>query len=326
MEIKTNNSAMAGDGTTHQNAKTPAKKDNNNNITVKSLFEQDNVKRKFRELIGDKMHGFVTSVLQCVASDKLLAKADPHSIYYASTVAAILDLPINPNLGFAYIIPFGNKATFVMGYKGYIQLAQRTGQFKTISVTEIYEGQIKRANPLTGYEFDFTKNPSNKIIGYAGYFKLINGFEKTLYYSYEKLKEHGLKYSPSYKKGFGIWKDNEHMAMMKTVIKALLSRYAPLSIAMQKAAVLDSAVINNEEATDFTYIDNNEEMEAEVKAIDEREEFDAKWAEEEFQTLQELYKLKKKLLSKEENDEASRILINMEVKSFKKLREILKGK
>mgnify|MGYP001577656883 CR=1 FL=1 len=197
-----------------------------------------------------------------------------------------------------------------MGYKGYIQLAQRSGQFKTLSATPIYEGQIKSSNPLTGYEFDFTKKKSDKIIGYAGYFKLLNGFEKFIYNTCEELKAHGLKYSQSYKIGKGLWKDDFDAMATKTIIKALLSKYAPLSIEIQKAIIEDM----KEESIDFEHVDTNESLKAENNAREEMNE------------LYELFQLKKELLKPEERKEAERVLNEKDFKSFKNVRENLKSK
>lgn len=250
--------------------------ENKPQLTIKNLMGQENVKQKFTEMLGKKAQGFITSVLQIVASNDLLSKADPMSIYNAAAVAATLDLPINNSLGFAYIVPYNNRqkdgsyktvAQFQIGYKAYIQLAQRTGLFKTISATPIYEGQIKENNPLTGIEFDFTQKKSDTIIGYAAYFKLLNGFEKTLYMTVDELKKHGTKFSQTFKKGHGLWKDDFDSMAIKTVIKLLLSKYAPLSIEMQKAVITDQSLINNEDGTDVEYVDHDL---IEVDKVEER--------------------------------------------------------
>lgn len=236
-------------------------------LTIKNLFGRDEVRNKFQELLGKRSTGFITSVLQIVASNALLAKADPHSVYHSAAVAATLDLPLNNNLGFAYIVPYNQKqpdgsyqqvAQFQMGYKGFIQLAQRSGQFQTISAAPIYEGQLIEENPLTGFVFDFKQKKSDKIIGYASYFRLLNGFEKTLYATVEELRAHGIKYSQTFKKGYGLWKDDFDAMAIKTIMKANLSKFAPLSVDMQKAVVVDQSVINDTDATDITYIDNEE--------------------------------------------------------------------
>lgn len=241
---------------------------------IKSVFESDDVRKRFQEMLGKKAPGFIVSVINVVQNDKTLAQADRNSILLAAGIAAGLDLPIEPNLGLAYIIPYKTKekiktedgkeiwsekvlAQFQMGYKGFTQLALRSGQFKTIAVTEIYEGQLVESNPLTGYKFDFTVQNSSKIIGYAGYFELINGFEKTSYMSIKELEQHGLKYSQSYKKGYGLWKDNFDAMAKKTVLKLLLSKFAPLSIEIQTAILEDQKVNNN-------YLDNQKPSLAEV--------------------------------------------------------------
>lgn len=238
-----------------------------NELTVKNLFGKDEVRNKFKELLGKRSAPFITSVLQIVASNELLAKAEPHSVYHSAAVAATLDLPLNNNLGFAYIVPYNQKqkdgtfktvAQFQLGYKGFIQLAQRSGQFQTISGTPIYEGQLIEENPLTGFVFDFKQKKSDKVIGYAAYFRLLNGFEKTLYATVEDLTKHGQKYSQTFKNGYGLWKDDFEAMALKTVIKLLLSKFAPLSIEMQKAVITDQAIINDSETQDVTYIDNEE--------------------------------------------------------------------
>lgn len=233
-------------------------------VTLKGLFADQNIKQKFEQLLGKKTQAFITSVLQIAQSNELLKSADPHSVLNAAAVAATLDLPINNNLGFAYIVPFrDNKqqkvlAQFQLGYKGFIQLAQRSGRFKTIAATPIYSGQIKSANPLTGYEFDFTVT-GGELIGYAAYFQLINGFEKTLYMTVDELKKHGKHYSQTFRKDFGLWKDNFDAMATKTVLKLLLSKFAPLSIDMERAVITDQAIINDADTTDVTYIDNSPE-------------------------------------------------------------------
>ena len=236
-------------------------------LTTKNLFAQENVQKKFQEMLGKRAPSFITSVLQIAASNELLAKADPLSIYNSAAVAATLDLPLNNSLGFAYIVPYNAKqkdgsfkqvAQFQLGYKGFIQLAQRTGLFKTIGAAPIYEGQLIEENPLTGFIFDFKAKKSETIIGYAAHFSLLNGFEKTLFMKVEELKKHGVKYSQTFKKGFGLWKDDFEAMAIKTVIKLLLSKYAPLSVEMQTAVKVDQGIINNEDATDISYVDNAE--------------------------------------------------------------------
>ena len=283
-------------------------------FTTKSLFAQENVRKKFEELLGKRAPQFITSVLQIAASNDLLAKADPMSIYNAAAMAATLDLPLNNSLGFAYIVPYNDRknnkcsAQFQIGYKGFIQLAQRSGQFKTISATPIYEGQLIEMDALRGFKFDFTKKASEKVIGYAALFALINGFEKTLYMSVEDINKHAGKYSQTFKKGFGVWKDDFDSMACKTVTKLLLSKYAPLSVEMQKATITDQAIIKDDTGTNLEYVDH--EVVVEIDADD----------------LQFQYENVKESLTKEEQEQVERVLKNKETQSYKKVKTMLESK
>jgi len=232
--------------------------------TIKALLNQEDVKSRFNDMLGKRSSGFLTSVISAVQNNDKLKGADPTSIMFAAATAASLDLPINQNLGFAYIIPYDRKqkdgtfttvAQFQMGYRGFIQLAQRSGQFKTISSTPIYEGQIVSQNPLTGYEFDFEVK-GEKVIGYAAHFALINGFSKTLFMSVDELKTHGSKFSKTYSSKYSLWKTDFDSMASKTVLKMLLQKYAPLSIDMQTAVMTDQGMVNDWESQDVTYVDN----------------------------------------------------------------------
>ena len=215
---------------------------------AKDFFAKPMVQEKLKELVGKNAPAFATSVLQIVNSNSMLVNADPQTIFSAACMAATLNLPINNNLGFAYIVPFKNnkenkiEAQFQLGYKGYIQLAQRSGQFSRIAATPVYNGQLISENPLLGYEFDWSVKPSGEPIGYVAFFKLINGFTAELYMSKEEVMKHANKYSQTAKKGFGVWKDQFEAMALKTVLKLLLSKQAPLSIDMQKAQMADQAM------------------------------------------------------------------------------------
>jgi recombination protein RecT len=292
-------------------------------LTIKNLFARDEVKNKFQEMLGKRAVPFITSVLQIVSSNNLLAKADPHSVYHSAAVAATLDLPLNNNLGFAYIVPYNQKfkdekgiwqtkqvAQFQMGYKGFIQLAQRTGMYRTLSAAPIYEGQLISENPLTGFVFDFTKKKSDTIIGYASYFQLLNGFEKTLYATVDELKKHGKRFSQTFKKDHGLWVDDFDSMALKTVIKANLSKWAPLSVDIQRAITFDQAVIKDADTQDVDYVDNQQEQIPDVT----------------IESLQALLDEKVALLNKAEFDNAKRIIDNKETDSYGKLFTFLTSK
>lgn len=233
---------------------------------AKDFFAKPMVQEKLKELVGKNAPAFATSVLQIVNSNSMLVNADPQTIFSAACMAATLNLPINNNLGFAYIVPFKNnkenkiEAQFQLGYKGYIQLAQRSGQFSRIAATPVYNGQLISENPLLGYEFDWSVKPSGEPIGYVAFFKLINGFTAELYMSKEDVMKHANKYSQTAKKGFGVWKDQFEAMALKTVLKLLLSKQAPLSIDMQKAQMADQAIIRDVDKDEFDYIDHQESI------------------------------------------------------------------
>lgn len=233
---------------------------------AKDFFAKPMVQEKLKELVGKNAPAFATSVLQIVNSNSMLVNADPQTIFSAACMAATLNLPINNNLGFAYIVPFKNnkenkiEAQFQLGYKGYIQLAQRSGQFSRIAATPVYNGQLISENPLLGYEFDWSVKPSGDPIGYVAFFKLINGLTAELYMSKEEVMKHANKYSQTAKKGYGVWKDQFEAMALKTVLKLLLSKQAPLSIDMQKAQMADQAIIRDVDKDEFDYIDHQESI------------------------------------------------------------------
>lgn len=293
-------------------------------MTVKALFAKDEVKTKFQEMMGKRAASFITSVLQITSQNEMLSSADPVSIYQSAAVAATLDLPLNNNLGFAYIVPYNSKqkdgswrvvAQFQIGAKGFKQLALRSGQFLIINDTDVREGELKHYDRLTGeIEFEWIQDVkerlSKPIIGYASYFKLLNGFEKTYYMTSDELKEHGLRFSQTFKKGFGLWKDDFDGMARKTVIKLNLSKNAPLSVEMQKAVVADQAVVKDAETEDVDYVDNDTENDVSA-------------------TLEEilsLYELKKESLTKDEMEAAQRIIDGKEKESYGKLFKLLKSK
>ena len=239
--------------------------------SIKAYVSDAKIRQKFEEVLGKKTQGFLASVMQ-VANQPQLKNAVPATVINAAMMAATLDLPINNNLGFAYIVPYkrkfkdatgrwteSNEAQFQMGYKGFIQLAQRSGQFSRIAATPVYQGQLVSANPLLGYEFDWTIPNQGEAIGYVAFFKLLNGFTAELYMSKDDVLKHAGKYSQSFKYG-GVWKDNFEAMALKTMTKLLLSKQAPLSIEMQTAQLADQSIVRDVETSDFDYIDHNESV------------------------------------------------------------------
>ena len=235
---------------------------------VSDLLNTPTVQGKLKEILGKRASTFATSVIQITQSNSMLANAEPNSIVGAAMTAATLNLPLNNNLGYAYIIPFNErqkdgsylqKAQFQIGYKGFIQLAMRSGQFKTIHTSLVKDGEIKSRDRLSGVmEFSWIDDDKEreklKTVGYVAYFKLLSGYEATLFMSMDELNAHGKKFSQTFKKGFGLWKDDFDSMASKTVLKLLLSKYAPLSIEMQTAVETDQASFNDVENTeDISY-------------------------------------------------------------------------
>lgn len=241
--------------------------------SVKSLLGSETVQQKLREILGKNASTFATSVVQITTQNAMLAKAEPSSVVGAAMTAATLNLPLNQSLGYAYIVPFGEKqpdgsyltkAQFQIGYKGFIQLAMRSGQFKTIHASDVRKGEIASRDRLTG-EMDFqwieddNKRNNTPLAGYVAYFRLLNGYEATYFQSIEELNAHGKKYSQTFKKNKGLWATDFDSMARKTVLKTLLSKYAPLSIEMQTAVETDQAAFNDvDEPHDISYVDNQE--------------------------------------------------------------------
>lgn len=227
-------------------------------LGLKSLLNTPTMKKKFEQVLDKKAPQFMTSLLNLYNSEKALQKADPVSIVSSAMVAASLDLPIDKNLGYAWIVPYSGRAQFQLGYKGYIQLALRSGQYKAINVIEIREGELKSWNRLTEeIELDLDGATSDKVIGYCGYFKLINGFEKTVYWTKEEIEKHKKKFSKS---DFG-WKNDWDAMAKKTVLKNMLSKWGILSIEMQKAFIEDNEEREIKDVTEeATVIDGDFEI------------------------------------------------------------------
>ncbi|WP_288323043.1 recombinase RecT [uncultured Enterococcus sp.] len=211
-------------------------------LGLKALMNTPTMKSKFKEVLKEKSDGFMASVLNLVNNDSYLSSVDPMSIVTSAMVAASLDLPVDKNLGYAWIIPYKGKAQFQLGYKGYIQLAQRSGQYQSLNVIEVYEGELRGWNRLTEqFEFDPEGRLSDKVIGYVGYFELLNGFKKTVYWTKQEIELHKRKFSKS---DFGWKKDFDAMAK-KTVLRNMLSKWGILSVEMQKATVTDENVVKD---------------------------------------------------------------------------------
>lgn len=235
----------------------------------KSVINAPSVQTQFNNALGEHKDAFVASLIDLFTGDKSLQTCKPQMVIAEALRAATLRLPLNKALGFAYIVVYNNSVknpdgtwtkvptpTFIPGYKGYIQLAMRTGQYRTINADYVYEGELRKVNKLSGeIAFDGEKK-SDKIVGYFCYFELLNGFSKTLYVSVEDMAAYAKRYSPSIGKNTTIeqliskandgivskkvgWEGNFNDMALKTTIRRLLSKYGYLSVEMQNALSKD---------------------------------------------------------------------------------------
>ena len=208
---------------------------------MKSIINADSVQEQFRNALKDGAPLFIASLIDIYSNDKSLQKCSPQAVIMEALKAATLRLPINKNLGFAYIVPYGNEPQMQIGYKGYIQLAQRTGQYKYINADVVYEGELKGHNKVTG-ELDLSGEPkSDKVVGYFAYIELVNGFKKSMYWTKEKVIAHAKRYSKSYSNKNSAWQSNFDEMALKTMLRNLLSKYGVMSVEMMNAFTADSA-------------------------------------------------------------------------------------
>jgi len=253
----------------------------NQKQTFSAFLATDAMKRKVNEMVGgEKGQQFVTAIISAVSANPQLAECDNASIVSAALVGQALNLSPSPQLGQFYMVPFNDSkrgckvAQFQIGYKGYIQLAIRSGQYKKLNVLAIKKGELKKYDPLNEeIEVELIENEEDRekeeTIGYYAMFEYLNGFRKTLYWSKEKMEAHAIKYSMGYraKKGYTFWeKDFDGMAY-KTMLRQLISKWGIMSIdlTMQKALESDMAVINDNGTYD--YVDNNEMETIEVENV-----------------------------------------------------------
>jgi recombination protein RecT len=225
------------------------------NQLMNSMLDGEKLRGRFNELLGSRSAQFVSSLVSMVNASPELQQAfyeAPMTVIQAGLMAAAFDLPIDQNLGYAYIVPFKNnkkdadgnwtskhEATFILGWKGMHQLALRTGAYKTINVVDIREGELKSYNRLTeeaDIEFieDDDVREGKPIIGYLGYYRLVNGAEKTIYMTVKQIENHEKKFRKGDYMGKG-WRDDWDAMARKTVYRKLIGKWGVMSIQYQSA-------------------------------------------------------------------------------------------
>jgi recombination protein RecT len=251
---------------------------------IKKVLKSPSVQEQFENALGENSGAFVASVIDLYNHDDYLKKCDPNKVVMEALKAATLKLPINKQLGFAYVVPYKKKGVpipqFQIGYKGYIQLAMRTGQYRYLNADVIYEGEEIEENRLTGNIEITGEKESEKVQGYFAYMELINGFSKTVYMSKEDMKKHGKKYSPSYNYKSSAWQTDFDSMGLKTVIRKLLSKYGIMSTEMITAFSKETNYTPEEEVqqeidekanSEVIDIENEEEEGEETKQEEEQE-------------------------------------------------------
>ena len=229
---------------------------------LKKWFSNESLIKQLGSQLSISPQAFTSSVLSVVNNNKYLRNADPASIYGAAMVAASMNLQVNPSLGECAIIHYGKQAQFQVMTSGLVQLAMRSGVIKSLINEVVYEGQLVKKNKFKGvYEFDEDAKTSEKIIGYMAYMETVEGFEKTLYMTVEEVKAHAKKFSQTYRAGSGIWKENFDAMAKKTVLKQLLNKWSPKSVA--PARQFDQAVVRINPDENQTSIED-----AEVEYVD----------------------------------------------------------
>ena len=241
---------------------------------------------------------FIANIVSAVSNNPTLQECDQTSVVSAALQAEALHFPINTSLGYVYLVPFNDKkanlkkAQFQIGYKGYIQLAIRSGQYKDINVVEVKEGELGAFDPLNGQSFNWIPNylerKKLKTIGYVGQLELVNGFKKQVYISYDEMLDHADTYSQAFNKVdyknllegkipqkdmwkySSFWYKNFDEMAKKTVIRQLLSKWGIMSVEMTEAYAKDQAEIKSDGSYD--YIDSKEFESANVEEVKETQE------------------------------------------------------
>jgi recombination protein RecT len=215
---------------------------------LKHILAAQSVKEQFEAVLKENAGAFVASIIDLYNTDRTLQMCDPKNVVMEALKAASLKLPINKQLGFAWIVPYRDSKTgqyiptFQLGYKGYVQLCMRTGAYRYINADVVYEGELVKHDKLTGeIEIDPEKRTGDKKVGYFAFIETLNGFRKTLYMTVEEVTRHAQQYSKSYGNKNSVWATDFDAMALKTCLRLLLSKYGIMSVEMQRAYIEDSA-------------------------------------------------------------------------------------
>ena len=246
------------------------------NQMMSSILDGEKMRGRFDELLGKRAPQFISSLVSLVNADQNMQMAfyeSPMTVVQAGLKAATFDLPVDQNLGYAYIVPFKNKgkmtANFILGWKGMHQLALRTGSYKTINVVDIREGELKSYNRLTEevdirFEEDEDKRETLPIIGYVGYYRLVNGAEKTIYMTVKQIENHEKRFRKGDYMGKG-WRDDWDAMARKIVYRRLIGKWGVMSIDYQSHS--DGVALANQMQDEYN-LGNDNVIEDEFTDVD----------------------------------------------------------
>lgn len=252
------------------------------NQGLSAYLTSDAVRKRINDVVGGKDgQRFISSIVSAVNANESLKECTPQSIFSAALLGESLKLSPSPQLGQYYLVPFngkekGKNAQFQLGYKGYIQLAIRSGQYKKLNVLAIKDGELVRFDPLTeeievNLIEDEEVREEAKTTGYYAMFEYTNGFRKAIYWSKKKMEAHAKKYSKSYCKSSSVWQTNFDAMAYKTMLRQLISKWGIMSIDMVSALDADMAVINEDGTKNYvdnaSYTESNKEDVIEVKEV-----------------------------------------------------------
>ena len=214
--------------------------------SVKALVKRPEVQARFTEVLGRRGNQFAASIVSLVNATPQLRNCDPNSVLASCMTAATLDLPIHPALGLAYIVPFKSEATFQIGYKGLIQLAIRSGQYRYLNACPLYEGQLQSVDKLTGaITLNADAPDQGEVIGYVASLQLNNGFRHAVFWKRQEVENHAVRFSASFKSKSSPWQTDFDAMALKTVLKALLTKWGILSVELQNAIASDNTTDRN---------------------------------------------------------------------------------
>ena len=224
--------------------------------SIKVIMKTGSVQEQFKNALGKNSDLFVASLIDVYGGDSYLQQCDPLNVVQEALKAATLNLPINKSLGFAWIVPYNKSGklmpNFQIGWKGYVQLAQRTGQYRYINAGEVYEGEYVGSDKITGAVDLSGEKKSDKVVGYFAFFQLLNGFSKAMYWTKEYVVAHAEKYSKSYDSQYSAWKTEFDKMAKKTVLSNLLRNYGVMTVQMSTAMSYENEPQSTEQVFDET--------------------------------------------------------------------------